>query len=302
MAAIEVPGGRGVTGAAAEAFVESQTQHKRTLSFEFFPPRNDEGKAALRDAIRELAPLRPAYSSCTFGAGGSTRQGTYEAVREIQAAGLNAAPHISCIGSTRASLREILHAYAAIGVNRLVALRGDRPKDAPVNGGELTHPDELVALIRTELGQRVHIEVAAYPEFHPESPTPESDLHYFARKVRAGANAAITQYFYNADAYFRYVDTCHAMGIDIPIVPGIMPITNYKQLVRFSDACGAEIPRWIRKRLEAYGDDMESIRAFGLDVTTALCDRLLADGAPGLHFYTLNRAGPSRAIWEQLNL
>ena len=302
MAAIEVPGDRGVKSAIGDASVESQKKHRRTFSFEFFPAKNDDAKAALRETIRQLAPLRPAFSSVTFGAGGSTRHGTYEAVREIQAAGLDAAPHISCIGSTRAALRELLQAYAAIGVNRVVALRGDRPKDAAATVGELNHPDELVAFIRAELGARVHIEVAAYPEFHPESPTPDSDLHYFARKVRAGANSAITQYFYNADAYFRYVEACEALGLDLAIVPGIMPITNYKQLVRFSDACGAEIPRWIRRRLEAYGDDLDSIRAFGVDVTTELCDRLLAGGAPGLHFYTLNRTAPTCTIWERLGL
>lgn len=282
--------------------MESQKKHRRAFSFEFFPAKNDEGKTLLREAIQQLAQLRPAFSSVTFGAGGSTREGTYEAVREIQAAGLQAAPHISCIGSTRASLRELLHAYVAIGVNRVVALRGDRPKDSSGSVGEINHPNELVALIRAELGSKVHIEVAAYPEFHPESPTPESDLRYFAQKVKAGANSAITQYFYNADAYFRYVESCEALGLDIPIVPGIMPITNYKQLVRFSDVCGAEIPRWIRKRLEAYGDDIDSIREFGLDVTAKLCDQLLTGGAPGLHFYTLNRVSPTNAIWERLGL
>lgn len=282
--------------------MESQKKYRRAFSFEFFPAKNEEGKAQLREAVQQLAKLRPAFASVTFGAGGSTREGTYEAVQELQAAGLQAAPHISCIGGTRASLRELLQAYGAIGVTRLVALRGDRPKGSTAAVGELNHPDELVALIREVMGPKVHIEVAAYPEFHPESPSPQSDLRYFSQKVRAGANSAITQYFYNADAYFRYIESCEALGLDIPIVPGIMPITNYKQLMRFSDACGAEIPRWIRKRLEAYGDDIDSIREFGLDVTTKLCDQLLNGGAPGLHFYTLNRTNPTAVVWERLGL
>ncbi len=282
--------------------MEPTSARVRTFSFEFFPPKNDDARARLHEATLQLAQLKPQFFSVTFGAGGSTRVGTYEAVKNIKALGLNAAPHISCIGSSRASLRELLQAYVDLGIERIVALRGDRPKGAAPAAGELNYPDDLVAFIRAETGRRFHIEVAAYPEFHPESSTPENDLRYFKRKIDAGADGAITQYFFNADAYFRYVDACGDLGIDVPIVPGVMPITNYKQLARFSDACGAEIPRWIRKRLEAYGDDLDSLRAFGLDVTTELCARLLRGGAPGLHFYTLNRAGPTCVIWERLNL
>lgn len=282
--------------------MSSKTANARTFSFEFFPPKNAEGKIRLRETTQQLAQLKPKFFSVTFGAGGSTRAGTYDAVKEIKAQGLAAAPHISCIGSTRAMLRELLQSYAALGVDRIVALRGDCPKGAAITPGELNYPDELVAFIRAETGRRFHIEVAAYPEFHPESPTPESDLRYFKQKIDAGADAAITQYFFNTDAYFEYLDACAALGVRVPIVPGVMPITNYKQLARFSDACGAEIPRWIRKRLEAYGEDLDSIRAFGLDVTTELCDRLLRGGAPGLHFYTLNRAGPTCVVWERLGL
>ena len=255
----------------------------------------------MRQTITQLAQLKPRFFSVTFGAGGSTRDGTYNAVKEIQTQGLSAAPHISCIGSTRAELRALLTAYQVLGINRLVALRGDQPKDGALRG-DLHYANELVEFIRAETGKHFHIEVAAYPEYHPEAPTPDADLENFRRKVEAGADSALTQYFFNADAYYRFVDGCAAMGLDLPIVPGIMPITNYKQLARFSDACGAEIPRWIRKRLEGYGDDLDAIRDFGLDVVTELCDRLLQAGAPGLHFYTLNRAGPSSAIWERLGL
>ena len=282
--------------------MDSQKKHGRTLSFEYFPPKNVEGKSRLRETTRQLAQLKPAFFSVTFGAGGSTRAGTYETVAEIQNQGLNAAPHISCISSSRESIDELLRAYVTLGIKRLVALRGDRPKDGSEIRAAFAHPDELIGFIRAQTGDHFHIEVAAYPEFHPESPSPESDLRYFKRKVDAGADSAITQYFYNPDAYFRYVDACEALGLDVPIVPGVMPITNYKQLARFSDTCGAEIPRWIRRRLEAFGEDLDSIRAFGLDVTTELCDRLLQAGAPGLHFYTLNRAGPVCTVWERLSL
>ena len=281
--------------------MHSQKKFPPSFSFEFFPPKNPEGEAVLRQTVAQLAQLKPRYFSVTFGAGGSTRDGTYNVVKEIQALGLNTAPHISCIGSTRDELRALLAAYRALGINRLVALRGDRPKDGAVKS-ELRHANELVEFIRAETGNHFHIEVAAYPECHPEASTPDVDLDNFRRKVEAGANAAVTQYFFNADAYFRFVDACEARGLSVPIVPGIMPITNYKQLARFSDACGAEIPRWIRKRLEGYGDDLDAIRAFGLDVVTELCDRLLQAGAPGLHFYTLNRAGPSSTVWERLGL
>jgi methylenetetrahydrofolate reductase (NADPH) len=281
--------------------MQSQKILPPSFSFEFFPPKSREGEVALRETVAQLAQLKPRYFSVTFGAGGSTRDGTYNAVKEIQAQGLSAAPHISCIGSTRAELRELLTAYRALGINRLVALRGDQPKDGAVRT-ELRHANELVEFIRAETGRHFHIEVAAYPEVHPEALSADADVEYFRRKVEAGANSAVTQYFFNADAYYRFVDACEAKGLSVPIVPGIMPITNYKQLARFSDACGAEIPRWIRKRLEGYGDDIDAIRAFGLDVVTELCDRLLQAGAPGLHFYTLNRANPSSTIWERLGL
>jgi methylenetetrahydrofolate reductase (NADPH) len=281
--------------------MQFQKKFPPSFSFEFFPPKNADGVAALRQTITQLAQLKPRFFSVTFGAGGSTRDGTYNAVKEIQTQGLSAAPHISCIGSTRAELRALLTAYQVLGINRLVALRGDQPKDSALRG-DLHYANELVEFIRAETGKHFHIEVAAYPEYHPEAPTPDADLENFRRKVEAGADSALTQYFFNADAYYRFVDGCAAMGLDLPIVPGIMPITNYKQLARFSDACGAEIPRWIRKRLEGYGDDLDAIRDFGLDVVTELCDRLLQAGAPGLHFYTLNRAGPSSAIWERLGL
>jgi len=273
----------------------------RTFSFEFFPPKTAEGVEKLRITRKQLAQLKPEFFSCTFGAGGSTRDRTLETVLEIQGEGLAAAPHLSCIGSTPDNIREILHTYRSHGIRHVVALRGDLPSGM-ADPGEFRYANELVDFIRQETGDWFHIEVAAYPEFHPQAKSAQDDLQAFARKVQAGASAAITQYFYNADAYFRFVDDCDALGVKIPIVPGIMPITNSTQLARFSDACGAEIPRWIRKRLEAYGDDLEGIRAFGLDVVTDLCDRLLQGGAPGLHFYTLNQAGPSSTIWQRLGL
>ena len=274
----------------------------RTFSFEFFPPRNEDGRAKLGETVEQLAQLKPKFFSVTFGAGGSTREGTYETVKNIQTMGQQAAPHISCIGTTRADIRALLDSYRKLGIRHLVALRGDLPKDAPRTGGDFHYANELVSFIRSETGDEFYLEVAAYPEFHPESPTPESDIRHFADKVRAGANSAMTQYFFNVDAYWRYVDEAKALGVDVPIVPGIMPITNYKQLARFSDACGAEIPRWLRKRLEEFGDDLESIRAFGLDYTSDLCRRLLEQGAPGLHFYTMNQAGPTTIIHNYLKL
>ena len=281
--------------------MDSQKKFPRTFSFEFFPPRNEEGRVKLRETIQQLAQLKPKFFSVTFGAGGSTREGTYETVREIQAQGQHAAPHISCMGTTRSDIRALLDGYRQLGIRHLVALRGDLPKDAPQTG-DFLHADQLVAFIRAETGNELIIEVAAYPEFHPESPSAESDVRHFVNKVKAGASSAITQYFFNVDAYWRFVEECAALGVGVPIVPGIMPITNHKQLARFSDACGAEIPRWIRRRLEGYGDDLDSIRAFGLEVTTDLCDKLLSGGAPGLHFYTLNRAGPTCTLWERLGL
>jgi methylenetetrahydrofolate reductase (NADPH) len=238
----------------------------------------------------------------TFGAGGSTRERTFETVHEIQSdSAIEAAPHLSCIGSTREGIREILEQYGAAGIRHIVALRGDMPSGMR-EAGEFRYANELVEFIRSETGDRFHIEVAAYPEFHPQASSAQADLLNFKRKVEAGADSAITQYFYNVHAYYRFVDDCEAMGLDIPIVPGVMPITNFSQLARFSDACGAEIPRWIRKRLEGFGDDRASIRAFGSDVVSDMCRRLLDAGAPGLHFYTMNQAGPTATIWSRLGL
>jgi len=273
----------------------------RTFSFEFFPPKTPEGMEKLRATRQQLSQLKPKFFSVTYGAGGSTRDRTLETVMEIQASGSASAPHLSCIGSTQESIQEILDLFKSKGIRHIVALRGDLPSGM-ADPGEFRYANELVAFIRQQTGDWFHIEVAAYPEFHPQAKNAQEDLANFKRKADAGASSAITQYFYNADAYFRFVDDCVAMNVNIPIVPGIMPITNCAQLSRFSDACGAEIPRWIRKRLEAYGEDLDSIRAFGLDVVTDLCDRLLQGGAPGLHFYTLNQAGPSSTIWQRLGL
>ena len=259
-------------------------------SFEFFPPKTAEGMATLRDARAELAKFNPEFFSVTFGAGGSTRDRTMETVLDIQQQGLPAAPHISCISSSKEEISGLLQAYQANGIKRLVALRGDLPS-GEVSTGDFRYATELVAFIRAETGQHFHIEVAAYPEFHPEAKSPAADVLNLKRKIDAGANSAITQYFYNADAYFHFIDQCSAAGINVPIVPGIMPIYNITQLARFSNVCGAEIPRWLRLRLEEYGDDMASLRAFGIDVVTDLCETLRVFGAPSLHFYTLNRAG-----------
>ncbi len=281
--------------------MESQKRHGKSFSFEFFPPKTAEGAAKLRLVRDQLGALKPRYFSVTFGAGGSTQQGTTDTVVEIQQAGFEAAPHLSCIGSMRDCIREILNNYREHGIRRIVALRGDMPSGTRAPG-EFMYANELVAFIREEFGDHFHIEVAAYPEFHPQAPSAEADLLNFKRKVEAGADSAITQYFYNADAYLRFVDDCEKLGLDLPIVPGIMPITNYTQLARFSDACGAEIPRWMRKRLEGFGDDREAIAAFGEEVVTSLCQRLLEAGAPGLHFYTMNRAEPILSIWKNLDL
>jgi len=274
---------------------------KPVFSFEFFPPQTPEGMDKLRATRKQLAPLKPAFFSVTFGAGGSTRDRTLDAVLEIQREGHQAAPHISCIGSTRDNIRTLLKTYLAQDIHRLVALRGDMPSGM-ANAGEFRYANELVEFIRAETGTHFHIEVAAYPEFHPQARSVRDDLLNLKRKIDAGANSAITQYFYNADAYFNLVDVMHKLGVDVPIVPGIMPINKFAQLARFSDACGAEIPRWMRKRLEGFGDDNGSIQAFGLDVVTQLCERLLAGVAPGLHFYTLNNSAPSIAIWKRLGL
>jgi len=273
----------------------------KTFSFEFFPPQTPEGIERLRATRRQLAQLKPAFFSVTFGAGGSTRDRTISTVLEICAERQRAAPHLSCIASTRPLVREMLERYRKAGVKRIVALRGDMPSGL-VDPGEFRYANELVAFVRAEFGDAFHIEVAAYPEYHPQARTAQEDLVNFKRKVEAGADSAITQYFFNADAYFAFVDECQAQGIDIPIVPGIMPINRFSQLARFSDACGAEIPRWIRRKLEGFGDDTASIRSFGLDVVTQLCDKLIRGGAPGLHFYTLNQAGPTSVIWQRLGL
>lgn len=269
------------------------------FSIEFFPPKTDEGAEKLRVVRQKLAELQPKYFSVTFGAGGTTQQGTLQTVLEIKSEGHQAAPHLSCVGGSRESIRAILQQFRDNGIRRLVALRGDLPSGYGA-GGEFRYANELVEFIRKETGDWFHIEVAAYPEMHPQARSPQDDLQAFARKVQAGANAAITQYFYNADAYFDFVDNARKLGVEVPIVAGIMPITNYTQLMRFSDMCGAEIPRWVRNKLASFGDNSASIKAFGLDVVTSLCERLLAGGAPGLHFYSMNQAAATTAIWQRL--
>jgi methylenetetrahydrofolate reductase (NADPH) len=271
------------------------------FSFEFFPPQTPEGVVKLTAARQKLATLNPQFFSVTFGAGGSTRDRTLETVQQIKAEGHEAAPHLSCIGSTHDNIRQILKTYQDSGIRRIVALRGDLPSGM-ATAGEFQYANELVEFIRAETGDHFHIEVAAYPEFHPQAASAQADLRNFQRKVEAGADSAITQYFYNADSYFYFMDRCEKLGITIPVVPGIMPILRFSQLARFSDACGADIPRWLRKTLESYGDDNESVQAVGLEVVTKMCERLLAGGAPGLHFYTLNQAAPCMAIWQRLGL
>lgn len=269
------------------------------VSFEFFPPNTPEGLLKLRETRRQLAELAPEFFSVTYGAGGATRDKTLGVVDEIAAEGHAVAPHLSCVGATRDGIAELLDRWRASGVRRLVALRGDLPSGM-VDAGDFRYARDLVEFVRARTGDWFRIEVAAYPETHPQAASPEADLDAFVTKVAAGADAAITQYFFNADAYFRFVDLARTRGVSVPIVPGIMPITNYAQLARFSDACGAEIPRWIRLRLAAFGDDTASLRAFGADVVTAMCARLLEGGAPGIHFYTLNQPGPSSAIWRAI--
>ncbi len=271
------------------------------FSFEFFPPKTDEGMQKLRATKAQLEQLKPRFFSVTYGAGGSTRDRTLDTVLEIQRDGFEAAPHLSCIGSTRDNLRETLRLYKDNGIRHIVALRGDLPS-GEVDFGELRYANELVEFIRRETGDWFHLEVACYPEVHPQARSPQDDLANFKRKVDAGANGAVTQYFYNADAYFRFIDEAHAAGITIPIVPGVMPIASFSQLARFSDMCGAEIPRWMRLKLASFGDDRASIRSFGLDVVTDMCDRLLSQGAPGIHFYTLNMAGLTTTLWQRLGL
>ena len=274
---------------------------QRLFSIEFFPPNSAEGVEKLRAVRTQLAALSPAFFSVTHGAGGSTREKTVSTVLEIQRERLSAAPHISCIGSTRESIRDLLQSYRDAGIGRLVALRGDLPSGMG-DPGEFRYASELVEFIREESGGGFHVEVACYPEYHPQAKSPEADLQAFVRKVNAGADAAITQFFYNPDAYFAFVDAVRAAGVQVPIVPGIMPFHNFSKILRFAESCGAEVPRWVRIRMEKYYDDAASIRAFGLDVVTGLCERLLEGGAPGLHFYTLNQAGLTSEIWRRLKL
>ena len=283
--------------------MQTQKQFKRRFSFEFFPPKTEEGMAKLHQARDQLAECNPDFFSVTYGAGGSTRERTISTVLDLHEKGISTAPHLSCIGATKESIGDLLDHYKEKGVQRVVALRGDLPSGMGLGAtGEMRYANELVSFIREHSGDNFLIEVAAYPEYHPQALNAQVDLDNFKRKVESGASSAITQYFYNAEAYYYFIERCEKEGIDLPIVPGIMPITNYSRLVRFSDMCGAEIPRWIRKQLEAYGDNLESIQKFGEEVVTRLCESLLDAGAPGLHFYTLNRAAPSMAIWKNLSL
>jgi methylenetetrahydrofolate reductase (NADPH) len=277
------------------------TSHRIPLSLEFFPPKTPEGAEKLRVVRQQLYSLAPEFCSVTFGAGGSTQEGTFNTVRDILSERVSAASHFSCVGATKATVRVQLATLKAMGVKRLVALRGDLPSGYGA-GGEFQYASDLVAFIRAETGDDFHIEVAAYPEVHPQAKSPASDLQAFAAKVKAGANSAITQYFYNSDAYFRFLEEVDALGVTVPVVPGIMPITSSTQLMRFSDACGAEIPRWIRLRLQSYGDDVASIKAFGLEVVTDLCEQLRAGGAPSIHFYTMNQSAPTLALCKNLGL
>ncbi|WP_296266188.1 methylenetetrahydrofolate reductase [NAD(P)H] [Pseudomonas sp. UBA6562] len=275
----------------------------RNYSFEFFPTKTEAGHDKLMAVARQLATYNPHFFSCTYGAGGSTRDRTLNTVLQLEnEVQVPAAPHLSCVGDTKAELRALIAEYKAAGIKRIVALRGDLPSGMGMAAGDLRYASDLVRFIREETGDHFHLEVAAYPEMHPQAHSFEADLKNFATKAKAGADSAITQYFFNADSYFHFVERVQKLGVDIPLVPGIMPITNYSKLARFSDACGAELPRWIRKQLEAYGDDSASIQAFGEEVITRMCEQLLDGGAPGLHFYTLNQAEPSLAIWNNLNL
>ncbi len=281
--------------------MESQRKYEKSFSCEFFPPKTEQGMAKLHATCLKLKDIiKPEFFSVTFGAGGSTRERTFNTVTELKkVSGIDVAPHLSCIGSTREQITEILDNYRKQGIKHIVALRGDIPSGM-LSPGEFNYANELVTFIRQEFNDDFHLEVAAYPEFHPQADSADADLQNFKRKVEAGADRAITQYFFNCDAYFRFVDSCENIGLDLPIVPGIMPITNFNNLARFSDICGAEIPRWLRKRLQAYGDDTESLKAFGVDVVSHLCRQLLDGGAPGLHFYTLNQAEATANIWNNL--
>ncbi len=277
------------------------TNRNIPINFEFFPPKTEAGQAKLVAVANVLADEQPEFFSVTYGAGGSTRDGTRRTVLQLNnEVGVPAAPHLSCVGDSREDLRTLLNDYRAQGIQRIVALRGDLPSGMGHASGELRYANELVEFIRAETGDHFKLEVAAYPESHPQAPNFETDLKNFIRKAQAGADSAITQYFFNADCYFHFVDRVRQAGVDIPIIPGIMPISNYSKLARFSDACGAEIPRWIRKQLEAYGDDSDSIKAFGTEVISQLCERLIEGGAPGLHFYTLNQAEPTVAVLRNL--
>jgi methylenetetrahydrofolate reductase (NADPH) len=281
--------------------MNSTTDASKIFSCEFFPPNTEAGMEKLLNTRKNLDEhLHPAFYSVTFGAGGSNRDRTLETVDQLSEGQVSVAPHISCVGSSREQIRSLLDHYISRGVTRLVTLRGDIPDEGP-GANDFKHANELVEFIRKETGDHFHIEVAAYPEYHPESATPMADFEYFKRKIEAGADSAITQYFYNIDAYTNFMENCGKANLDVPVVPGIMPITNFKGLVRFSDNCGAEIPRWIRKQLEAYQDDNDSLVAFGTDVVTSLCSRLLSSGAPGLHFYTLNQSQATLEIWRRLN-
>jgi len=280
--------------------LESEQQHTGMFSFEFFPPKTPAGREKLRHTLAQLASCKPKFFSCTYGAGGSTRDGTLETVREIQSAGHAAAPHLTCIGSTRCHIEALLDLYKRQGVQYLIALRGDAPAGERYEN-DFWFASDLVAFIRSTTGTAFHLTVACYPEVHPQATSARCDLEHFKIKVESGANAAITQYFYNVDAYFRFIDACDALHINVPIIPGIMPIGNFAQLMRFSDTCGAEIPRWLRLRMQGFGNDQDSMRSYGLDVVTELCDRLLAGGAPGLHFYTMNDAELTLTIWQRLS-
>ncbi len=283
--------------------MDNATTSDKNYSFELFPPKTPAGMEKLQANVARLGRVGPRFFSVTYGAGGSTQERSFDTVDWLRSQDIDTAPHLSCIGSSTGEIRNILQRYIDQGIHRIVALRGDLPSGMGLGGaGELSYANELVEFIRAETGDHFHIEVAAYPEFHPQARSAQSDLENFKRKVDAGANAAITQYFYSAHAYYAFVDSCRKLGLDIPIVPGIMPITNYTSLARFSDACGAEIPRWVRKRLEGYRDDLDSIRAFGHEVVLDLCRRLLEHGAPGLHFYTMNQSEPSLRLWRDLNL
>lgn len=282
--------------------MQSQIKLEKSYSCEFFPPKTEQGMEKLFSTSEILSErISPSFFSVTFGAGGSTRETTFDAVTKIaKHTGIDVAPHLSCIGSTQQQLKEILDSYREQGVKRIVTLRGDLPSGTAAYG-DFSHASELVSFIRQNYNDYFHLEVAAYPEFHPQSKTATSDLEFFKLKVLAGANSAITQYFYNIDSYFYFVDSCEKMGLDLPIVPGIMPITNYSKLARFSNLCGAEIPQWIRRRLEAYADDIDSIKDFGADVVSTMCQKLIDEGAPGLHFYTMNQTEATLRIWDNLS-